>query len=113
MAQNFRNYLQTNIGDITAVDLLGGAVGAGTFDCIISVRLANTTNSTINVDTYIKDSATDYYLIKNVPIVSGGSLELIDGGSRIVLQGGQQLYAISDTATSLDTVVSVVDEIST
>ena len=111
MAQNFRNYLTRNTGTV-AVDLLGGAIGAGTYDCVISLRLANVTTSTIEVDVYIKDT-NDYYLIKNVPIVSGGSLELMDGGSKVVLQAGQQLYAVSDTASSLDTVVSVVDQIST
>ena len=111
MAQNFRNYLARNTGT-TPVDLLGGAIGSSTYDCVISLRLANTKTSTISVDVYIKDT-NDYYLIKNVPIVSGGSLELMDGGSKVVLQSGQQLYAVSDTASSLDTVVSVVDQIST
>ena len=75
--------------------------------------MANTTTSTIQVDAYIKRSSTDYYLIKNAPIVSGGSLELIDGGSKIVLASGDQLYVKSDTASSLDTIVGAVDDIST
>ena len=57
--------------------------------------------------------SANYYLIKNAPIVSGGSLELIDGGSKIVLASGDQLYVLSDTASSLDTVVGAVDAIST
>mgnify|MGYP003337617554 CR=1 FL=1 len=110
MAQNFRNYLTQNTGT-SAVDALGGA--ANSYDTLISVRLCNTTTSTINVDCYIKRSATDYYLIKNAPIVTGGSLELIDGGSKIVLASGDQLYVKSDTASSLDTIVGAVDDIST
>jgi len=112
MAQNFRNYVARNTGTV-AVDLLGGAIGASTYDCIVSLRLANTTTSTITCEVYIADGGNNYYLIKNVPIVSGGSLELMDGGSKVVLQDGQQLYGKSDTTTSLDTVVSVVDQIST
>jgi|TARA_R110000823_G_scaffold6712_1_gene25266 hypothetical protein len=110
MAQNFRNYLTRETG-VTAVDALGGA--ANSFDTLISVRMANVTTSTINVDCYIKRSSLDYYLIKNAPIVSGGSLELIDGGSKIVLASGDQLYVVSDTATSLDTAIGAVDDIST
>ena len=54
--------------------------------------MANITTSTINVDVYyIRRSSANYYLIKNAPIVSGGSLELIDGGSKIVLASGDQL----------------------
>ena len=110
MAQNFRRYLQQNIGT-SAVDVLGGA--ADSYDTVISIRLANTTTSTVNADVYITNSATDYYLIKNCPIVSGGSLELIDGGSKIVMASGDQLYVKSDTATSIDVVVATVDDIST
>ena len=110
MAQNFRNYLTRNTGT-SAVDALGGA--ANSFDTLISARIANTTTSTIPVDAFIKRSSTDYYLLKNAPIVSGGSLELIDGGSKIVLASGDQLYVQSDTASSLDTIVGAVDDIST
>lgn len=110
MAQNFRNYLTQNTGT-SAVDALGGA--ANSYDTLISVRLCNTTTSTINVDAYIKRSSTDYYLIKNAPVVTGGSLELIDGGSKIILASGDQLYVKSDTASSLDTIVGAVDAIST
>ena len=110
MAQNFRNYLTRNTGT-TAVDALGGA--ANSYDTIISIRMANTTSATINVDAFIRRSSLDYYLIKSAPVVSGGSLELIDGGSKIVLASGDQLYVKSDTATSLDVVVGAVDDIST
>jgi hypothetical protein len=110
MAQNFRNYLKRETGT-AAVDALGGA--ADSFDTLISIRMANITTSTINVDAYIKRSSADYYLIKNAPVVSGGSLELIDGGSKIVLASGDQLFVKSDTASSLDTVVGAVDDIST
>ena len=97
MAQNFKNYIQRNIGT-SGVDLLGGATNS--IDCLISVRLANTTTSTITVEVYIERGGSNYFLIKNAPIVSGGSLELIDGGSKIVLASGDQLYAKSDTASS-------------
>jgi hypothetical protein len=110
MAQNFRNYLTRETGT-SAVDALGGA--ADSFDTLISIRMANITTSTINVEAYIRRSSANYYLIKNAPVVSGGSLELIDGGSKIVLASGDQLFVKSDTAASLDTVVGAVDDIST
>jgi hypothetical protein len=35
----------------------------------------------------VENSATDtYHIIKDAPIPAGGSLELIDGGSKVVLQ---------------------------
>ena len=59
---------------------------ADSYDAVIGIRCANVAaGSSINVDVYIVRSATNYYLIKTVPIPAGGSLELIDGGSKIVL----------------------------
>ena len=112
MAQDFERYGLNSVGtSATTVHT------SNSDDAIISVRLANTTTSTINADVFITSSVTggsqDHYLIKNAPIVSGGSLELIDGGSKIVLASGDQLYVVSDTASSLDTIVGAVDDIST
>ena len=108
MAQDFERARQRNIGtSATAV------LSVNSDDAIISIRCANTTTSTINIEIYVESSSANYYLIKNCPIVSGGSLELIDGGSKIVLQSGDIVYAKSDTASSLDVWMSTVDAIST
>ena len=56
MAQNFRNYLTRETGT-SAVDALGGA--ANSFDTLISVRMANITTSTINVEAYIRRSSAN------------------------------------------------------
>ena len=50
--------------------------------------------------------------MKNAPIPVGGSLELIDAGSKIVMANGDVLYAIASAANSVDAVTSVVDTIS-
>ena len=108
MAQDFERYGLNAVGtSATAVHT------SNSDDAIISVRLANITTSTINVDVFINDGSNDYYLIKNAPIVPGGSLELIDGGSKIVIESGDVVKAQSDTASSLSVWMSVVDAIST
>ena len=108
MAQDFERYIQRNIGTSAAT-----VHTSNSDDAIISIRCANTTTSTIQVDVFINDGSNDYYLIKNAPIVSGGSLELIDGGSKIVMQNNDILKAQSDTESSLDVWASFVDAIST
>ena len=79
MAQDFERYGQHSVGT-SAV-----AIHTNSDDAIISIRLANTTTSTINASIFVTSTVTsgsqDHYLIKNAPIVPGGSLELIDGGS--------------------------------
>ena len=53
------------------------------------------------------------YIIKGAPLPAGSSLELIDGGAKIVLQSGDKLRAKSTATDSLDVIVSAVDSIST
>ena len=112
MAQDFERYGLNSVGtSATTVHT------SNSDDAIISIRLANTTTSTINADVFITSSVTggaqDHYIIKSAPIVAGGSLELIDGGSKIVIESGDVVKAQSDTASSLSVWMSVVDAIST
>lgn len=109
MAQNFRNQVARNTGT-SGVDILAQA---DSYDTVIGIRCTNVATTAINVDVYIIRSSTNYYLIKSAPISVGGSLELIDGGAKIVLASGDKIAAVSDTASSLDTVVSFIDTIST
>ena len=109
MAQNFRNQIERNTG-ATPVDILDQV---NSYDTVVGIRCANVASSTITVDVYIVRSATNYYLIKNASITAGQSLELIDGGSKVVLHDNDKIMAVSSTASSLDAVVSYVDAIST
>ena len=111
MAQNFRNSITRNTG-ATPVDILPEAL-VDSYDAVVGIRLVNVASSSITVDVYIVRSTTNYYLIKNASITAGQSLELIDGGSKVVLHDNDKIMAVSNTATSLDAVVSYVDAIST
>ena len=111
MAQDFERTITKDI-DASLADIRGQA---NSDDAIVGIRLANTTTSQIEVEVAITDSSNNVtaYIIKNAPIPSGSSLELIDGGAKIVLQAGDKLRAKSDATDSMDTIVSVVDAIST
>jgi len=108
MAQNFRRYTFNNVG--TSAETV---FTADSYDTIVGISVANIAASTINVDVYINDGSNDIYLIKGAPIVQGGMLQIIDGGSRFVVQNGDALKVKSDTASSADVWVSAVDAIST
>jgi len=66
----------------------------------------------ILVSVYISNGGNNYYLIKDAPIPAGSSLQLLDGGAKFVVQSGDRLNIVSDTASSVDVVVSAVDDIS-
>ena len=111
MAQNFRRYTENAVG-ATPVDIPDGS-DFDTYDTIIGISVANIVGSTINVDVYINDGSNNIYRVKTAPIPSGGALQLLDGGAKVVVQSGDRLYVVSDTASSADVWVSVVDAIST
>ena len=111
MAQNFQRTLNNNITLLASPTELRAATT--TNDAIIGVRCTNTSGVSVDVTVYIKRSSTNYYIIKGAPIPTGGSLELIDGGSKVVLQTGDSVEAYASAATSVDIVLSVVDSIST
>ena len=109
MAQDFERHIDRNTGtgEVVAV------AAANSDDAIVGIRCANVhASSSISVDVYIINGGNNYYIVKGAPIPVGSSLELIDGGSKIVLQSGDAIAVKSSVASSLDTIVSLVDAIS-
>ena len=111
MAQNFQRTLNQNITLLASPKVLRAATT--TNDANIGVRCTNTSGSSVDITVYVKNTSTNYYIIKAAPIPTGGSLELIDGGSKVVLQTGDSVEAYASAATSVDIILSVVDSIST
>ena len=67
----------------------------------------------VTVTVILNSSSTDHFVIKDAPIPTGSSLELIDSGSKIVMQNTDVLKAYADTGSAVDVLVSYVDAIST
>ena len=107
MAQDFRNVVARAQGTTAAAILT-----AGNYDAVIGIRCTNILTETIKVDVYVVRSSANYFLAKNASIPPGGSLELIQGGSKIVLVSGDVLWHDCDTASGLDIWVSYIDTIS-
>jgi hypothetical protein len=110
MAQNFRRYIERAIGT-SATDIPDGA-NFDSYDTIVGINLANIVAQQITVSVYISNGGNNYYIIKDAPIPAGSSLQLLDGGAKFVVQSGDRLNIVSDTASSVDAIVSAVDDIS-
>ena len=108
MAQNFRRYTSDAVGTSAATIFT-----ADSYDTIVGISVSNVTTSAINVSVYINDGSNDIHLVKDAPITAGGALQVVDGGAKFVVQSGDALKVISDTASSADVWVSAVDAIST
>ena len=108
MAQDFESTFATKIMSGSFTSLLA----SNSDDAVVGIRFSNLHSGSVTVDAKITRSAVDYHLIKEAPIPSGGSLELIDGGSKVVLQSGDSVEAVASAASSIDIITSVVDTIS-
>ena len=114
MAQDFERTITNNIDTSFATV----RAASDSDDAIVGIRLVNVSDtSSITVDVKIVDNnnsdADLGFIIKNAPIPVGSTLELIDGGSKIVVQEHDKIQAKSSINNSLDVIVSAVDAIST
>ena len=107
MAQDFTRYKARLTGTSAAT-----LFTANSNDTIVGISVANVTGSAVNASVFINDGSNDFYLVKSAPIPSGSALQVLDGGAKVVVQSGDILKVVSDTASSLDTWVSTVDAIS-
>ena len=107
MAQNFRRYKSAAVGT-SPVTLHT----ANSYDTLVGISIANILGATILVDVYISNSGT-FHLVKSAPIPSGGALQVLAGGAKVVLENNDAVIIKSDTASSADVWVSAVDDIST
>jgi len=108
MAQDFESLFQTKIQSGSFTTLMT----SDSDDAVIGIRFANLHSGSVSVDAKITRSSTDFHLIKNAPIPAGGSLELIDGGSKVVMLSGDVLKAQASLTGSIDAIVSFIDTIS-
>ena len=107
MAQDFERNIARNVGT-AAVTMRT----ANSDDALIGINIANVTTTQILMDVFINDGSNDYYIIKDAPIPVGSTLQVLDGGAKVVMQNNDVLKVQSDTASSADVWVSVVDTIS-
>jgi len=108
MANTFKRKLSRSIG--TSLTSVGSyTVAASTQVTVIGLTVANTTASQILVDATVNDGTNDTYLIKEAPVPSGGSMIIIGGDQKVVLETNDTIKVKSNTASSVDVVMSVLE----
>ena len=83
-------------------------------DAIVGLRLANILTTAITMDVYIDlaGGGTNYYLCKNLSIPPASSVELVQGGAKMVIQSTDVVYGLCGTANGCHVWISLVDAIS-
>jgi len=107
MANTFKLKTKASVG-VTTQNVY--VVPASTTATVIGITLANISGSGINVAIGItRASSDDVSLLKNVPIPQGSTLEFMQG-NKIVLETTDTLTAKSDSASSLDVALTILEQ---
>jgi len=101
MANTFKNYVAASVGTSATTVY---TVPASTTAVTIGLTVANTTASQITVDV----QAAGVYVVKGAPIPAGSGLSVLDG--KIILETTDTVVVTSDTASSADVVLSVLEQ---
>jgi hypothetical protein len=108
MANTFKRKLSRDVG--TSLTAVGSyTVGASTQTTVIGLTVANTTASQVLVDAPVNDGSNDTYIVKSAPVPAGGSLVIIGGDQKVVLETNDSIKVKSDTASSVDAVMSILE----
>jgi hypothetical protein len=108
MANIFYRKLSANVGNVTTT--IGSyTVGSATKAVVLGLTLANRSGGTITADVLINNGNDNYYLVRSAPINVGGALVPIGGDQKLVLQTGDNVRVRSDSATSLDAIMSIME----
>ena len=112
MANSFKSETDKEIGTSTATVF---TCASSTETTVIGLSVANRVSSQILIDVELDAStrtsgAEDkVFLVKDAPIPVGGSLVVVGGDQKLVMEPGDTIKVTSDTATSADVVVSHLD----
>ena len=101
MANVFKNYTSTDVGTSPATVY---TVPASTTSVMLGCNLANVTTSQIKVSAELAGVS----IIKDAPIPAGSALSILDG--KIIAETGEAITVTSDTATSVDVILSVMEQ---
>ena len=122
MANDFKRFtvssVNTSVG-ASASSVYTVPAGAGSTaleSIVIGITLANKTSTGVTASVFLDNytGSNDVYIVKDATIPAGSSLEVMSG-NKIVLQhtgsAGDVLRVSSNTATSVDATVSVLEDV--
>ena len=102
-------FLNEQVQDVTTGWSSIGSAVVSQQRAIIGLTVANTESSVISVEVVILNGSTRTYLVKDAPIPTGGALVVVGGDQKVVLDAGDVIQVKSNTATSADVIMSMLD----
>jgi hypothetical protein len=106
MANLFKSFLSKDVGTSPATVY---TCPSATQTTLIGLSIANTSASPITADAYVTRSAVDYYLIKDGVVPVGGSLVIVGGDQKVVMEPTDVLKVETSAAASADCAASLLE----
>ena len=108
MKNAFKNKTQRQIGTtLTKIEAYDCPVSTET--TIIGLTIANRAAAVIEVDVRLNDTSAHYYVVKAAPVPVGGALVVVGGDQKLVMMPGDFVEVKSDTASSADVIMSILE----
>ena len=107
MANAFKNYTRQSIG--TSANSVYNPTSTGIQSTLIGMSIANIGTTPIQVNVFLNDTSSNTYLVKNALVPVGGTLVPIGGDQKLVMEQNDTLYVSSNTASSADVILSVLE----
>ena len=109
MANTFKNAV---FNASLAADTDSGAlatVGSNTQTTLIGMTIANITSGVISVGVKLVSGGSDTWIVKDAPVPTGGSLVVLGGDQKGVLEETDAIKIRSNTADSIHAVLSYLE----
>jgi len=108
MANTFKRFVERSIG--TSLTAVGSySVSSGTQVTVIGLTISNTSSASVDVDASLYDGANDTYIVKTAPVPAGGTLVIVGGEQKVVLEPGDGVRVKSSASGSCDSVLSLLE----
>lgn len=108
MANTFVRKISRSVGT-SAVTVGDYTVAADTSSILLGLTVSNTHTASVKVNILVDNGVSQYYLVKGASVESGGALIPIGGDHKMVMITGESLKVSSDTADSIDAILSILE----
>tara|TARA_B100002019_G_C21263805_1_gene598248 strand:- start:211 stop:546 length:336 start_codon:yes stop_codon:yes gene_type:complete len=109
MAETFKSVVSNGVGTSSTTLY---TCPANTTTIILGLLFCNVRSPLGDIQvssTLTKSGGTSAKLVENVKIFSGASLSLVGENNKVVLEAGDSIAVLSDVASSLDMVLSILE----
>lgn len=109
MPNNFKRKLSSNVSN-TFTTVGGYTVAAATQTTIIGLTVANKAATQILVDVTLDNGTSNTWIVFSSPVPAGGSLVIVGGDQKVVLETNDKIQVRTDTAgNTADVIMSILE----